>query len=147
MMKQFAPVLAALALSASLPAYAGAASSAAEPTIDPLAKKITGSQSYVSMFGIRASITHRFTSAGFIAVDAGLDVPEARTRKQIAAIRPRIVDALRQSVAVYANGSYRMGEAPNLDLLRSRMQRAVNRQIGEGKATVLLASVIVFEAE
>ncbi len=146
MFKRIAIACAAATLFASMPADAKSAASEME-TVDPLAKKITGSPNYVSMFGIRASITEGFAVAGFLAVDAGLDVPEGRMRKQIAAIRPRVVDALRRAVAAYANGPYRNGAPPNLDVLRARMQRALDRQIGEGNATVLLASVIVFESE
>ena len=118
-----------------------------EEPIDPLAKKITGSKNYVSMFGIRASVTAGFTVSGFIAVDAGLDIEDSRMRKQLKAIKPRVKDAMRGAVASYANGPYKIGEAPNLDMLRARMQRAVDKQLGKGVAKVLLASVIVFEDE
>lgn len=134
-------------LAASPAAYAGSGGITLEEPIDPLAKKITGSKNYVSMFGIRASVTHNFTVTGFIAVDAGLDIEDARARKQMKAIRPRVMDAMRQAVAAYANGPYKIGEAPNLDMLRARMQRAVDKQLGKDTAKVLLASVIVFEEE
>lgn len=124
---------------------AGGGGAANDMPVDPLARKITGSANYLSMFGIRASITSGFTVSGFIAVDAGLDVPDSKVRKHIMAIRPRIVDAMRRATASYVNGPYVIGETPNLDILRARMQRALDRQIGAGQAEVMLASVMVFE--
>ena len=141
-------LLAAFALSALGPvAFAAAPKADADVTADPLARKITGSRNYVSMFGMRASVVSGFTVSGFISVDAGLDVPNSRMRKQIQATRPRLMDAMRQSLMSYANGPYKAGTAPNLDMLSARMQRAIDRQIGAGNATVVLASVIVFEQE
>ena len=134
----------ACALIAAEPAALAVAPKKGVSPVDPLARKITGSPNYISMFGIRATITQEFSVSGFIAVDAGLDIKDSRVRKQVNAIRPRIMDALRVSLASYANGPYRLGEAPNLDMLRARMQRAVDRQLGKDAAQVVLASVIVF---
>ena len=72
----------------------------------------------------------------FIAVDAGLDIESAKVRRQVQAIRPRVIDAMRQSLSSYANRNYIMGEAPNLEMMRGRMQRAVDRLLGPGEATV-----------
>ena len=146
-MKKAALIASCLActLLTSAPDAFAAAPKKGVSSIDPLARKITGSPNYVSMFGIRATITQEFSVNGFMAVDAGLDIKDGRVRKQVNAIRPRIMDAMRMSLAAYANGPYRMGEAPNLDILRARMQRAVDRQLGKGQAQVVLASVIVFD--
>ncbi len=116
-------------------------------TADPLAKKITGSEDYVPMFGIRASVSFGFTVSGVIQVDAGLHVVDSKVRKRIDAIRPRINDALRRAVTNYANGPYRDGQVPNLDVLRARMQRAMDKQVGAGNAQVMLASVIIISRE
>ena len=135
------------ALLVATPAYAKSAGEEVSQQQDPLAKKITGSKNYVSMFGIRASVSACFSVSGMISVDAGLDIQDPKIRKKMEAIRPRVIDAARRSLLSYANGPYRIGEAPNLDMLRARLQRAVDQQLGEGNAKVVLASVIVFESE
>jgi len=115
---------------------------AAKP--DPSATRVTGSANYMPTFGLRASITRGNKVRGVLAVDAGIDVPDAKLRKQIEATKPRLMSAMRDAVLAYANLSYTVGAPPDADLLKSRMQKAVDAQIGPGKAKVALASVLVF---
>ena len=51
------------------------------------------------------------------------------------------------AVTGYANGPYREGSVPDLDILRARMQRSVDKQLGKGASKVVLASVIVFNQD
>ena len=53
--------------------------------------------------------------------------------------------ALRDAVLNYASLSYVPGERPDADILRARMQKAVDQVLGKGEARVALASVIVFQ--
>jgi len=138
----------ALLLASSLAAGRASAAppaSAAKPEMDPQAKRITGSEKYVPTFGLRASISRGFKVHGVLAVDAGLDVPEEQVRKQAEAIRPRLISAMRDAVLNYASLSYVVGEKPDADILRSRLQKAVDQVLGKSKARVALASVIVFK--
>lgn len=112
---------------------------------DPLAKKITGSEAYVPMFGLRSTISRGLKVEGVLSVDAGLDVPQAKSRDRVAAMRPRVLDAMRGAVASYATLSYIAGERPDADMLRARLQKAVDVVLGKDEATVTLASVIVFQ--
>jgi len=80
-----------------------------------------------------------------LAVDAGLDVPEEQVRKTAEAIRPRLMSAMRDAVLNYASLSYVVGEKPDADMLRARLQKAVDQVLGKSKARVALASVIVFK--
>ncbi len=137
----------ALLLASSLAAGGASASPPApppKPDMDPQAKRITGSEHYVPTFGLRASISRGFKVSGVLAVDAGLDVPKEETRKMCEAIRPRLISALRDAVLNYASLSYVVGERPDADILRARMQKAVDQVLGKGEARVALASVIVF---
>jgi hypothetical protein len=131
-------------------ALAGKASAAppvaASPEMDPQAKRITGSDNYVPTFGLRASIARGFKVHGVLAVDAGLDVPKEQTRKQCAAMRPRLISAMRDAILNYASLSYVVGEKPDVDILAARLQKAVDSVLGKGEARVALASVIVFDA-
>jgi hypothetical protein len=113
-------------------------------TENPQAKRITGSKAYVPTFGLTASITKGNRIQGTLSVDAGLDVPEADARKRVQALMPRITSEMRNAVLNYASISYTSGERPDADMLRLRLQRAVDGVLGAGKARVTLASVMVF---
>jgi hypothetical protein len=127
---------------------ASAAPPAASPPSgeqDPQAKRITGSTKYVPTFGLRASISRGFKVHGVLAVDAGLDVQKDETRKLAESIRPRLTSQMRDAVLNYASLSYVVGERPDFDILRARLQKAVDQVLGKGEAKVALASVIVFQ--
>ena len=143
-MKKALALLLASSLAAG-PASASPPAAPAKPEMDPQAKRITGSEHYFPTFGLRASITRGFKISGVLAVDAGLDVPKDETRKLRESIRPRLVSALRDAVLNYASLSYVVGERPDADILRARMQKAVDQVLGKGEARVALASVIVFQ--
>ena len=139
----------ALLLASSLVAGRAAAApppaAPVKPEMDPQAKRITGSEKYIPTFGLRASISRGLKVHGVLAVDAGLDVPEEAVRKTADAIRPRLISAMRDAVLNYASLAYMVGEKPDADMLRSKLQKAVDQTLGAGKARVALASVIVFQ--
>jgi hypothetical protein len=138
----------ALILASSL---AAARASAAPPApaagadVDPQAKRITGSEKYVPTFGLRASISRGFKVQGVLAVDAGLDVPDEKVRRTCEGIRPRLMSSMRDAVLNYASLTYVVGEKPDADILRARLQKAVDQVLGKNNARVALASVIVFQ--
>ena len=132
--------LAALALSCA----ALAEPPAGKLQADPLAKRITGSENYMAIFGLRASISHGYSVSGVIAVDAGLDVPSPKTRKRVDALKPRLMSDMRDAVLTYASLSYVDGQKPDADILEIRLQKAVDDVLGQGEARVALASVIVY---
>lgn len=117
----------------------------AAPKADASASRITGSEAYIPTFGLRASISRGFGVNGVLSVDAGLHVPEKKKRERASALKPRIVNAMRDAVLNYASKSYIVGERPDADMLRARMQRSVDRILGPDAATVALASVIIFD--
>lgn len=118
---------------------------AAAAKADPQTTRITGSPNYVPTFGLRASITRGTKVRGVLAVDAGIDIPDAKVRKQAEATKPRVMSAMRDAVLAYANLSYTVGTKPDADLLKARIQKAVDGVLGPGKAKVALASVIIFK--
>ena len=127
--------------------YASPPAPAATPPrdeTDPQAKRITGSDTYVPTFGLRASIARGFKIHGVLAVDAGLDVPDLKAVKKVEAMKPRIMSSMREAVLAYASLSYVVGERPDADMLRARLQKAVDQVLGKDQAKVALASVIVF---
>ena len=145
-MRTRAALIAALAATLSMAAPAAAAPPAApaKPEIDPQAKRITGSEHYVPTFGLRATISRGYMVHGVLSVDAGLDAPDAKIRKHVEAVKPRLMSAMREAVLNYAALSYVIGERPDADILRVRLQKAVDAVLGKGQAQIALASVIVF---
>jgi hypothetical protein len=139
-----AALLVALAVGIATPAGASPPPAAPPKVEDPGAKRITGSDNYVPTFGLRASITRNFTVHGVLAVDAGLDVPNEKMRKHVDAVRPRLLNSMREVVLNYASLTYAIGEKPDADMLRLRLQKAVDTVLGKDQAKVALASVIVF---
>ena len=139
-----AALLAALAVAVT-PADASPPPPAAPPKVeDPGAKRITGSENYVPTFGLRASITRGREIHGVLTVDAGLDVPSDKTRKFVEGVRPRLMNSMREVVLNYASLTYAIGERPDADMIRLRLQKAVDTVLGKDQAKVALASVIVF---
>jgi hypothetical protein len=143
---RLALVLFAIAVLAGAPVAAAppAASPPPRDETDPQAKRITGSETYVPTFGLRASIARGFKVHGVLAVDAGLDVPDPKMVKRVEAMKPRIMSAMREAVLSYASLSYVVGERPDADMLRARLQKAVDGVMGKDAVKVALASVIVF---
>jgi len=132
------------AAGASPPAPAHGAEAPAEKP-DPSATRVTGSSNYLPTFGLRASITRGNKVRGVLAVDAGIDIPDTKTRQSAEGTKPRVMNAMRDAVLAYASLSYKVGEPPDADLLKARMQKAVDAQLGPGAGKVVLASVIVFK--
>ena len=117
---------------------------AVKQEMDPQAKRISGSDNYVPTFGLRASIARGRNVSGVLAVDAGLDIPDSKLRKRVEAIRPRLMSTMREVVLNYASLSYVVGEKPDAEMLRARLQKAVDLLLGKDQTKVVLASVIVF---
>jgi hypothetical protein len=60
-------------------------------------------------------------------------------------MKPRLMSSMREAVLSYASLSYVVGERPDADMLRARLQKAVDQVLGKDAAKVALASVIVFK--
>lgn len=128
----------ALALSSAASAPAQAA--------ETVQRKISGSESYVPVQGIRATVTNRLRAVGIINVEAGLDIPDEKVRAGVNARMPRIKDLMRAELSSYAGTFYRFGEVPDTDMIRQRLQRVMDGHLGEGAAVVLLNAVIVYRS-
>lgn len=132
-----------LILIPSISLSAEAAGGGAAPTMDKATARITGSQIYVPVTGLNVPIAHWDGYTGMMAVDVGLEIEDKKQRKYTQAIMPRVRDALRQSIHVYMNGFYENDTVPDLDLLSRRMQRAVDKALGQDVAKVTIASAII----
>jgi len=137
-------ILAALiALALAAPAFAAEEKKPKGSVNDEAARRITVAESYLPQFGVTATIGANYRRAGVIMVDAGLDVPDAAMRARVQKMSPRVRDALRSALGEYANTHYRPGAAPDPDTIGRMMQFAIDRELGQAGAKVLLANVMV----
>ncbi|MBY0448926.1 MAG: hypothetical protein K2P95_09570 [Hyphomonadaceae bacterium] len=107
-------------------------------------KRTNGGATFVQFATINAPIATRYRFGGALVVESGLDIPDAKLRAQVQALRPRVQDALRAAVADFAQTRYRAGASPNVEVMSGVMQAAVDKVVGKpGGAKLLLVSVMV----
>lgn len=122
-----------------------AASAAAQPAETGASRgqqRLTSAESYVPLPAINVGVVGRYRTEGVITVEMGLDIPDARLRTRALANRPRLSDALRQSLSTYASTYYRANTAPDIATMKRLMQASVDRALGGPGAQVLFSGVI-----
>ncbi len=107
--------------------------------------RLTSAVSYVPLPTINAATPAGRAIGGMLAVDFGLDIPDARLRTRAIAMRPRLMDSLRATVADYALTRVRPGAAPDPDQLSVMAQTAANRAMGTPGVQVLIVNVMITE--
>jgi hypothetical protein len=105
-------------------------------------ERLTSAASFVPQPTLSASVLLRHSARGTIVLDMGLDVPDAELRRRAQVNGPRIRDALRSALAVYANTYYRDRTAPDPADLTRLLQQATDRTLGAPGARVLLVNII-----
>lgn len=91
---------------------------------------------------LSAGVLQRASTRGTLVVDMGIDVPDAALRERAQRNGPRLRDALRTAVAVYANTYYRDRTAPDPAQLARLMQQSIDQALGAPGARVLLVNII-----
>jgi flagellar basal body-associated protein FliL len=124
----------------SLPSAAVASD---EPAKGKEQRRITSAETYVPSPTLSAPITSNYQFAGLMVVDIGFDVPDAKLRARVTAMKPRLTDAMRSALADYTYARFRPGGAPDPDRIVQMLQQAADRTLGVGGAKVLLANVMV----
>ncbi|MDX2234548.1 MAG: hypothetical protein NW200_08620 [Hyphomonadaceae bacterium] len=143
---RFAAAACALLLSPVL-AGAGAFAESAAPRADAGkgATRLSSAVSYVPLTPLTAATPAGRSIGGMIAVDFGLDIPDAKLRNRAIAMRPRLMDALRATVADYALTRVRPGAPPDPDQLSALAQAAMDRTMGGPGVKVLITNVMITE--
>jgi hypothetical protein len=124
-----------LALAAAAPAAAHA-----EKAGDK--KKKSGGDSYLPIDTLTGATPHSDGRRGVLAVECGLDVPDAGLRARADALLPRLRAAYLQIVIAYAAG-LRPGWPPNPDYIGMVLQRQTDQMLGRPGARVLLGAILV----
>ena len=104
-------------------------------------KKTTGSTSYIQMDPLLGTTIRGSGRRGVLAVDCGLDVPDATLRTLAQQSVPRLRAAFVQTIQSYAAG---LGPTtlPNADYIASALQRQTDAVLGRRGARVLLGGII-----
>ncbi|WP_135212759.1 Tat pathway signal protein [Vitreimonas flagellata] len=105
-------------------------------------ERLTSAESFVPMPTLSAGVLQRASTRGTLVVDMGIDVPDAALRERAQRNGPRLRDALRTALAVYANTYYRDRTAPDPTQLTRLMQQSIDQALGAPGARVLLVNII-----
>ena len=108
----------------------------------PEEKKRSGGGSYLQMQALAATVRRPNGRRGVLTVEVGLDVPDAKLRKEAELQLPRLRAAFVQTLQTYAAG---MTPAlpPNPDVLGAAMQRDADRILGRKGAKLLLGTMLI----
>jgi hypothetical protein len=137
-MPLFAAGLAAAALTAA-PAAAGPGGQDAHGA----KKKVTGSQSFMEIPSLTASVVRGFETRGVLHVEAGLEIKDSKLRARAQELAPRLRAACSEALRSYAGGHYLYGQPPDADRISKDMQAAVDRTLGRTGADLILSMVII----
>lgn len=109
------------------------------------ATRLTSAVSFVPLPSITAATPAGRSIGGMLSVEFGLDIPEAKMRTRAIAMRPRLMDSMRATVADYALTRVRPGAPPDPDQLSALAQTAMDRTMGGPGVKVLITNVMITE--
>jgi flagellar basal body-associated protein FliL len=131
-----------IGLSAALVAGPAVAAGGSQQAPATRQERLTSAESFVPMPTLSAGVLQRASTRGTLVVDMGIDVPDATLRERAQRNGPRLRDALRTALAVYANTYYRDRTAPDPTQLTRLMQQSIDQALGAPGARVLLVNII-----
>ena len=105
--------------------------------------RLTSAVSFVPLPTINSATAFGQGIGGMLSVDFGFDIPDARLRTRAVAMQPRLMDALRATVADYALTRIRPGSPPDPDQLALMAQTSANRAMGATGVRVLIINVMI----
>lgn len=105
-------------------------------------ERLTSAETYLPLPTLSAGVLQRYSTAGTIVVDMGLDIPDEALRRRARLNAPRLQDGLRSALAAYATTYYRDRTAPDPAQVTRLMQQATDRIMGAQGARVLLANIV-----
>ncbi len=124
------------------PAAASGGGGAPEQAPATRQERLTSAPTYLPLPTFSAGVLQRYSTAGLLVVDMGLDVPDPALLRRARLNEPRLRDAMRTALATYATTYYRDRTAPEPGQITRLMQQAADRVLGAPGARVLLANII-----
>jgi len=123
-------------------ASAGASAPAAEQAPQSRQDRLTSAESFVPLPTFSTSVLQNGVSRGTLVIDLGLDIPDAALRGRAQALSPRLRDAIRTAISVYANSYFRAQTAPDPTQLTRILQQNIDRTLGAPGARVLFTNIV-----
>ncbi len=105
-------------------------------------RKKGGGTSFTQFTTLTGAVAKAGGGRGVLAVEAGIDTPDAGLRLRATQMQPVLRDAYVQFIVRYA-GSLAPGAPPSADVIGGELQRATDRVLGRPGATLLLSSILV----
>jgi hypothetical protein len=134
---------ASLALAAGADAVAAPAPPS-EPSVDESGRVISGASSYVRLPAVQTAVQSDRRMSGMLQVRLALDAPQGRTRRLIEEREMWLRDAYAETLLLYGGRIYRWGQVPDADLIAELLQEDTDRLLGEGRAQVVLDTVMIY---
>jgi flagellar basal body-associated protein FliL len=121
------------------------ASAADKPQPTKAQSRLTSAESYLPFPPMTTATPAGRSIGGMLTVELGLDVADTKLRTRVQAMRPRVQDTLRTALSDYSITYMRAGAPPDPARIAALAQTAIDRTLGAGGATVLLANVMLTE--
>ena len=146
------PILRALAVAACLsvslaaPALAmsgGGGGSGAAPAEDSRHRSVTSADTYLPLPPLMATVQADHRARGNLQIEAGLEIQDARLRRRVEQIMPRLRNAYVTALSIYTGVNYRYGTVPDADRIAQLLQDATDMTLGTDGARVLIGMVII----
>lgn len=138
-------LLASLAALTLVGAPALAMAPPAQEPDTPEGRTLSDADSYVRLPAMQTPIQTDLRIRGMLHVNMALDAPRSRSRGLIRDRQLWLRDAYSETLLLYAGRIYRWGDVPDVDMIAQLLQEDTDRLLGEGRATVLLDTVIIFQ--
>jgi flagellar basal body-associated protein FliL len=112
---------------------------------EAIQKRGTASKVYLAAAPVSATLTSGSRLSGLLQVDAGFDIPDDKLRARAASMAPVLRDAMREALTRYVAVFQRPGAVPDADRLKTMLQDAADKALGQKGARLVLVSVLVHD--
>lgn len=106
-------------------------------------RSLTSSNTYLPLPPLMATVQADHRARGNLQIEAGLEVPDARLRRRVEQMMPRLRNAYVTAMSVYTGVNYRFGDVPDVDRIAQLLQDATDMTLGTEGAQVLIGMVII----
>lgn len=104
---------------------------------------LSDASSYVRLPALQTAVQANRRMRGMLQVTLALDAPRSRTRRLIDDRELWLRDAYAETLLLYGSRLYHWGEVPDADMISQLLQEDTDRLLGEGRARVVLDTVMI----
>ncbi len=121
----------------------GGGGSGAAPAEDSRHRSVTSADTYLPLPPLMATVQADHRARGNLQIEAGLEIQDARLRRRVEQIMPRLRNAYVTALSIYTGVNYRYGTVPDADRIAQLLQDATDMTLGTEGARVLIGMVII----